>query len=270
MIKTNFHTHTQFCDGKNTAEEIVLCALSKNFSDLGFSIHSFLKEDTDIVASPQCIEDYRIEIARLKSKYDGKIDILCGIEQDYFSEKSLGFDYIIGSVHNVRKNGKLLPIDVSKEFTKQIVDEFYGGDFDALAEDYFLLVADVVSRTNADIIGHFDLVSKYSEQLNFGQSERYINAAKTAIQKLVPFNKPFEINTGAMSRGVKSEPYPSSEILEMIFECGGKILFSSDCHDADFLDFGFDMAEKLAYNIGFREQAIIKGNKIEYIPIDIK
>ena len=40
MIKENFHTHTQFCDGKSTAEEMLLSAIDKGFSALGFSGHS--------------------------------------------------------------------------------------------------------------------------------------------------------------------------------------------------------------------------------------
>ena len=40
MIKTNYHTHTEFCDAKNTAEEMVLAAIEKNFSILGFSSHA--------------------------------------------------------------------------------------------------------------------------------------------------------------------------------------------------------------------------------------
>ena len=31
MITTNFHTHTVFCDGKSTPEEMVLAAIEKNF-----------------------------------------------------------------------------------------------------------------------------------------------------------------------------------------------------------------------------------------------
>ena len=29
MIRSNFHTHTTYCDGKNTAEEMVLAAIDK-------------------------------------------------------------------------------------------------------------------------------------------------------------------------------------------------------------------------------------------------
>ncbi len=35
----NYHTHTTYCDGKNTPEEIVLCAIEKGFTSIGFSGH---------------------------------------------------------------------------------------------------------------------------------------------------------------------------------------------------------------------------------------
>ena len=40
MLKTNYHTHTYFCDGKGTPDEIVLEAILKGFNYLGFSSHS--------------------------------------------------------------------------------------------------------------------------------------------------------------------------------------------------------------------------------------
>ena len=40
MIKTNYHTHTTYCDGVNTAEEMIQSAIEKRFSILGFSSHS--------------------------------------------------------------------------------------------------------------------------------------------------------------------------------------------------------------------------------------
>ena len=84
----------------------------------------------------------------------------------------------------------------------------------------------------------------------------------------MPYGLPFEINTGAMARGVRSVPYPSPEILKMIKKHGGEFMLSSDCHDKNCLDFAFDKATDLARNIGFTRIAVIKGGKIEYIKLD--
>lgn len=45
----------------------------------------------------------------------------------------------------------------------EAVEKHYGGDYYAFAEDYYTLERDVVDRTGADIIGHFDLITKFNE-----------------------------------------------------------------------------------------------------------
>ena len=44
-IKANLHTHTTWCDGKNTAEEMVRSAIESGFDVLGFSGHSYTSFD---------------------------------------------------------------------------------------------------------------------------------------------------------------------------------------------------------------------------------
>ena len=254
MITTDFHIHTAFCDGRDTPEEIVLKALEKGFTAIGFSGHSYTDMDSGFAMNADTAAEYRRVINELKLKYSGRIKILCGIEQDYFSTEPTGaYDYVIGSVHYVYKNGKYISVDNTAEIIRNAVNTEYGGDFDALAEDYFALAGNVPDKTGADIIGHFDLVSKFSEQNGYGQSPRFLAAAEKAVERLVKYGKPFEINTGAMARGMRSVPYPTREILLMIKEYGGKVILSSDCHDKNYLGFAFDKAEKLARECGFCE-----------------
>lgn len=268
MITTNFHTHTNLCDGADTPEEMVISAIEKGFTALGFSGHSYFSYEPEITMTKEKLEIYRSEIARLKDKYRDKIEIFCGIEQDYFSpEPDEDFDYIIGSVHCLFKNDIYVPVDLSAESSLKAINELYNGSFDDLASAYFQLVGDVVNKTNCDIIGHFDLVSKYNEINGFEQSERYLACAENAVKKLTPYGKPFEINTGAMSRKIKSIPYPSLEILQMIKANGGKIIFSSDCHSKENLDFAFEEALNSALKAGFSEHAVITGNGIKLIPL---
>lgn len=264
----NYHTHSSFCDGKNSPEELVKEAVKRGFSALGFSSHSYFECDKDFALKPQDVSKYIEEISRLKAKYKEKIEILCGIEQDYFSfEPTDRYDYVIGSVHYVLKDGVFISVDDTAEKLKNGIDKFYGGDFDKLACDYFATCEGIVDKTNADIIGHLDLVSKFSEKLNLKQSECYLSAAEKAVKKLVGYGKPFEINTGAVARGLKTVPYPSVEILEMIKSAGGKIILSSDCHDKNYLDFGFDTAVNLAKTVGFTRRSVIKDGEFSEIEL---
>ena len=268
-MKCNFHTHTNYCDGKDAPEELVHTAVEKGFSALGFSSHSYTDMDKDFAMSSEAAADYRAEITELKQKYKGIIEIFCGIEQDYFSkEPTEPYDYVIGSVHYVKKNGEFIAVDDTAEIVKNAVERLYGGDFDALAEDYFALESDVLRKTNADIIGHFDLVSKYSEKNGYKESPRFLKAAERAVKALIPYGKPFEINTGGIARGVRSVAYPSPDILKIIYQNGGKIILSSDCHDKENLDFAFDTAAKTAYDIGFRECHILRFDNADTVKLE--
>ncbi len=258
ILRSNFHTHTTYCDGKSTAEETVIAAIKKGFTALGFSGHAYTPFDASECMSLKDTADYKAEIAELKKKYAGQIDIYCGLEMDYFSETdTAGFDFIIGSVHYVEKDGAFYTVD--DNHFEESVQCGYNGDYYAFAEDYFALVADIVKKTNADIIGHFDLVTKFNEgeKLFSENNPRYQSAWEKALKALIPFGKPFEINTGAMQRGYRSAPYPSVPILKKIKEYGGKVIISSDCHQADAVDFAFDEAVKAASLSGLCEQDII-------------
>ncbi len=259
-IKKNFHTHTTYCDGKNTPEETVKAAIALGFTALGFSGHAHTPFDLSYAMSHAAADKYYAEINALKAEYCGRIELYCGIEQDYYSDEPVSrWDYVIGSVHYVLKNGEYIPVDETAQILKDAAIKHYGGDIYGLVEDYFATVADVVGKTNADIIGHFDLITKFNEgEAMFSESDpRYVDAYRAALIKLIPYNKPFEINTGAMARGYRSVSYPSKQILQDIYNMGGSIAISSDCHDKAALDYGFDEAASLAKSCGFKRFMVI-------------
>ena len=78
-----------------------------------------------------------------------------------------------------------------------------------------------------------------------------LKAWQKAMDKLLPYNRPFEINTGAISRGYRTTPYPSKAQLEYIYKNGGKIILCSDAHNTDSLCCGYKEAAALAREVGF-------------------
>lgn len=251
MINFDLHMHTTFCDGKNTPEEMILSGLKKGLKTIGISGHCNTDFDESFCMTKTAMDEYFSVLQNLKKKYNGKINVLCGIEQDYFAGKPKhNFDYVIGSVHYINKNNVYLSVDHKESITIEDVKQHYNGDYYAYAEDYYKLVGDVVNNTGADIIGHFDLITKFNEgyKLFDETNPRYVKAWKDAVDKLLPFGKPFEVNTGAISRGYKTFPYPSLPILEYIKEKGGKLLLSSDSHSAENIAFQFDKWEEYSNN----------------------
>lgn len=243
--RTSFHTHTVYCDGKHTPEEMVKSAISLGFEALGFSGHAYTPCEPEYSMSPDDTKRYKEEILKLKDKYAGKIDIYCGLELDYYSEADgEGFDFCIGSVHYIEKNGVIYPVDASEELFLKAADAF-GGIY-GFTKAYYELLSKIVEKTNPDIIGHFDLVTKFNEgERLFSEADpEYTLPAHNAMDILLKENRVFEINTGAMSRGYRKSPYPSSSLTRRLIENGAKIIVTSDCHDAAMLDFGYAEIEK--------------------------
>ncbi len=247
MILKDFHTHTTYCDGKNSPEEMVLAAIEMGMEKLGLACHSYTDFDTSYCIKKEKVADFQTEVRNLAEKYKDKIQVLCGVEQDYFSDYTTdGFDYVIASVHCVKKDGLYLAIDISEELFVENVKDHYGGDFISLCEDYFALIGDIAAKTNADIIGHFDLVSKFNEgdKLFDSSDKRYINAAKKAVDKILECDTVFEINTGAITRGLRKHAYPDAIIMDYIRENGGRFILSSDSHSPESLCAYFQDYEK--------------------------
>ena len=251
----DLHVHTNFCDGKNGPEEVVRAAISLGLKTLGFSAHSYTFFDESYCIAKDRVEEYRRTIDALSKKYASDIDILCGIEQDFYSrESTASWDYVIGSVHYILVKDEYIPVDESAEILKKAAEKYFEGDFYALAEAYFETVSRVPELTRVDVIGHFDLISKFNDRERlFDETEkRYFLAAEKCLKKLALSGLPLEINTGAISRGYKSVPYPAPRFWREATSLGIPFLLSSDSHSADTLAFEFDIWERKAEKAGLK------------------
>lgn len=261
MILSNLHTHSVFCDGKDTPEEIVVSAIERGFNSIGFSGHGYTEYDLRY-----CMKDtdgYVAEINRLKKKYNNKIQIYLGTEEDSFSRCNRKlFDYIIGSSHYFNVNGKYLPVDSSYEYFKKCLEAF---DYDAvnLASTYYRCFCEYIKKRRPDIIGHFDLITKFdkTETERFLNNADYNRIAEKYAKEAVLCDCIFEVNTGIISRGFRNFPHPSENILHTIKRNNGRVTISSDCHDLVNLDFKFEEMRKLLRDIGFEFIYVLYNNE---------
>ncbi len=269
-IACNVHTHTNFCDGVNSAEEMVQGAIECGCKVLGFSGHSPVMRHTDWTMTDISQSEYICEILRLKEKYSKNIEILLGIEQDYESGKAkYPFDFVIGSVHAVEKNKHFIEVDGSPKELFNSINEMYNGDVMALVNDYYNRVSNIVNVTNCDIIGHFDLVTKFNEKFPFvdTNSKTYRDIAISALDALITKNKIFEINTGAISRGWRKIPYPENFLLCRLAERKANVMLTSDSHSKETILYCFDEAIEYAGACGIKELCVYNNKKIEKIKI---
>ena len=252
MYLQNLHTHTTFCDGKDTPEEMVQQAIAKGFDSLGFSMHSYVP--CSGIGSHAALESYRREILRLKQVYGHKIKIYLGLEYDIFSDHGPeGYEYTIASVHCLKCNGVCYDFDQKLEGTLQFIQTHFRGDAMAFAKSYYETVASVAQYGSFDILGHFDLITKNNELGQFldVQDPVYLGYAKEAIHALKGKIPLFEVNTGCIARGYRHAPYPQRELLQEFKDCGFGAVITSDCHKKEFLDCAFPQAKQWLQDAGF-------------------
>lgn len=266
----DLHMHTTYCDGKNTAEEMVRAAADMGLRVVGLSGHSFTWFDTSYCMSEEGTAEYISEVKRLKETYADRIQVLLGTELDYWAEiDTEPYDYLIGSSHYVLKDGKYLDIDYAPEMLMDETGKYFGGDMAAMAEAYYAQVGGIVKKTGCDIIGHFDLITKFNESLPVqivGTSDpRYMTAWMDAVDRIFEDtaelrkggrinrlealgiieagDKPvFEINTGAMAKGYRTSPYPAADQINYIRKKGGIFILSSDSHSTETVCHAFSSA----------------------------
>lgn len=243
LPRTNYHTHTTYSDGKNTPEEMIQAALARGFVRLGFSDHGYAPHDPASM-SLEGEALYRAEVHALQTKYAGQIEILLGYEHDFsMPDADLSpYDYVIESVHFFERDGEYISIDQSAQTLQRAIDTWYQGDPYRMCADYFDTLCRSIMSARGQIVGHIGLVTKFNEGNRMFDMEdpRYLNPAKEALRCAVERNMLVEINTGAMSRGYRTEPYPGRTLINALLDMGGQLILSSDCHRAEWIDYAFD------------------------------
>ncbi len=260
MVRSNLHTHSVFSDGINTIEEIADKAIEKGFLTLGMSDHSFTEFDDTFCMKENDFDAYIEKISQLKKVYEGRLDLFAGMELDYYSKdiKTELLDYVIGSVHYLYKNGIYYPIDHTREQEKLGIDEGCGGDVNLFIKAYFESLCNHVSENKIDVIGHFDVLTKFG--LIDENDAFYRKEAKLAVDYIVEKGVIIEINTGAVFKKLKSFPYPHSFILEHIRERGGRVVIDADAHVADNINFYFEESCEIMKQAGFKTACMLTKN----------
>ena len=252
MLLGDYHTHSTLDDGKSTLAQMAAAAYDMGLTHFGFSGHSYESGALDFCLPKENVPIYLKTARKLQKTYQGRMEVFVGMELDYFGENPGGLDYVIGSVHCVKQGAVACYVDESAKASQRAVDQYFGGDWYRYTDAYYDLVADLPRKTGCQWIGHFDLVTKFNEQVHTidEDSPRYLRRALEVMEYLVKQGVAFEVNTGAIARGYRTTPYPGG-MLRQLREFGGEIIFSSDCHNAPQMCFGFDRLVELAQAAGF-------------------
>ena len=238
-LKSSVHVHSKLCDGKNTLEEMAVTAWKAGLQTLGFSGHSHTPCDLEYCMTQSRTSLYKATIAKLKERYAGKMDILCGLEWDLFSDDDpYAYDYFIGSAHYVKgpKTGKYYEIDWREEDLRACIDDDFDGDGLAVAE---------INDGN-----------KFFDE----NDPRYTAAATSALMAAARSRCVLEVNTSAAYRGFRKDYFPSDAILKEWLVLSGNVVITADAHDTKALTYGFEEAAAHLKELGYTKVQVLGKN----------
>jgi histidinol-phosphatase (PHP family) len=273
-MRFSYHTHTEFCDGKATAEAMAKAAFLSGYSILGFSSHAPLPFDTEWTMKRKDLSRYAESIQKERSRWEPQgMSILTGLEIDYIEGRCspdasfapLIPDYRIGSVHYVTGLGdEIFAVDEGAEDFEAHLSKATGGDGEPLWKDYYLRVAHMIEAGGFDILGHFDLVKKNNAHGKWfdEESKAYREAAFEAATLAGEKECIAEINTGGIARGKIDAPYPSIAILRRMRESGVRITLGDDAHAPEHLGTYQARALEAAKASGYRSLWYLDGERI--------
>lgn len=259
----NYHTHSHYCDGKGSLEEIVAAAIALNMKALGFSSHTPLPFASDWSMKQENLATYFAEIENLKIKYADVIELYASLEADYikdvFNINDLGvkMDYTLASIHFLegKENKKIYEIDGKTTTFVAALQEGFEGSEEMLIAHYFRAFCDMIEETRPDIVGHFDKI-KIHNVINT-DSLFYLQHAENALFRMKEMGCMLEVNTRGIYKNKTTETYPSLSLLQIAKDFDIPIVLNSDAHHPRELMASFDIGHEVIKKAGYKEKRVL-------------
>jgi len=281
MIRSNYHIHSNYCDGKNSLEEMVLAGINAGLISVGLSSHMPLPFKNDWTMEETDLEKYFSAISFLKEKYASSIELYCGLEIDYFIDRNdisllakkniLKLDYTIMSIHSIGStfSDNVSYIDESQTGFIHGIRNFYDNSPKKFIQNYYEGIANMALTFKPDILGHMDLIKKYNqEKFIFDDQEKwYRESVLQCLEAVKESGVMVEINTGANMRVPGVGRYPSDWIVPELFKRNIPVTVSGDSHSVEGISYNFNETEAFLMECGYKEYGMIKRGQWEMQPL---
>ena len=265
----NFHTHTQFCDGHATMEQMAAAAVEQGFTHIGFTPHSPLAIESPCNMSKSDVPLYLAELRRLERLYVNRCRFYAGMEIDYLSDawgphityfRELPLDFRIGSVHFIpTKDGRTaIDMDGRPERFAQRLREYFDNDLRYVVNTFFSQTRRMILAGGFDIIGHLDKIGHNASAVQPGiENEHwYRRRADEIVDLVISRGITVEINTKAYEQTAPADDpghpfgapegegriFPSRRLISRLKAAGVPIIVNSDAHSPERLQSGRDAA----------------------------
>lgn len=242
--KYNFHSHTQFCDGRDTMEAIARSAVESGFVHLGFTPHSPVDILSPCNMDRKNVGAYLAEVSRLDRELP--VSVYAGMEIDYLGPgrgpaaayyQDLGLDFSIGSVHFIpSRRGDLVDIDGPFDRFRRNMADVFDNDLRYVVETFYDQSARMLAEGCFDILGHFDKIVQNAALYSPGLEQQgwYNDLVDSYIAGIVASGVIVEINTKARTR--LGRFFPHERYWKRLRDAGVTLMVNSDVHEAPLVN----------------------------------
>lgn len=256
-MPADYHTHTPLClHAEGEPEEYAAAANAAGLVEYGISDHA--------PARPEPFDDWRMLESDLPAYYEwierakavATMPVRAGMECDWLPgceswiEDLAGrypWDYLIGSVHylgtwdfdNPKWLGRWASSDVEEAWSA-----------------YWKTYADMARSGLFDILGHPDLIKKFSFRPEGNLDRFYL----PVIEAIAASGSTIELNTAGWHKPC-AEAYPHPHFLELAASAGIPLVISSDSHAPREIARDFQKAIEMVKSAGYRETALFAHRK---------
>lgn len=243
----DYHLHSKFSfDSKESIENICIRSKEMGLNEICLTEH-FSMNEVNVSYGFLDFDKYIEEINKFNTFSKNNIKIKVGLEigeghlrikeiNDYLEGKNV--DFIIGSLHRINDIGIIQHIE------KQDINKVY--------EDYFMELYKLADIGEYDVLGHLDLVQRYSwSKYAKYKYNNYSDLIDLILRKVIERGKGIEVNTSIMK--LHNEFMPKIEIIKRYKELGGEIItVGSDAHKCDRVGEGISVTYELLRDAGFK------------------
>jgi histidinol-phosphatase (PHP family) len=267
---SNFHMHSNYCDGKAEMIDYVQEAKSIGMLSIGFSSHApvnfpclWCMKAEKFGSYIQAIDALKASVAELEVYKGLEVDFIPGIVSvDNFRQN---VDYTIGSIHFVDRypDGTPWEIDGTHVGFLDGLEKIFQNDIRKAVTRYFELTREMIETACPTIVGHLDKIKIQNPAQKFFSEDEdwYKKEIKKTIDLIAEKKVIVEVNTRGIYQKKSSTTYPSPWILELMHARKVPITISSDAHHpADIIN-QFPETAAMLMDIGYISINVLYDNK---------
>ena len=269
MFKIDMHTHTRYSfDSETDPIQLIQNAINNDIKVLAITDHYDTDNDDFQFGSFFQIEERKEEMLSLKKKFSDKIKILHAIELGQpFLRRELSdniikqgdFDYVLGSVHNLKGMPDFYYFDYSK-MNNEMINKFLYNTFTSEIE--------LTKIPYVNTIAHITYPLKYLYRTGKEVDLSNFNDILIELFKsMIKNNKILEVNTASMRKGTNFL-MPEVNLIKLYKECGGELVtVGSDAHFAEHVGCEIEYVYNILKDLGFKYISFCENKELKQILI---